>query len=82
VSEHRYLWEPAVLNAFTATPEAVAAKIELAKRTIAERLEDGNPPDASETCTLMYAQEALDTLAALGLLIDSTSKNPTSKDPI
>jgi hypothetical protein len=70
VSEERYSWEPAVLNAFTATPETVAAKIESAKQAVADRLKDQNPPDSSETAALMYALEALDTLSALRLLID------------
>jgi hypothetical protein len=91
MNEGRYSWEPAVLNAFTAAPETVAAKIESAKQAIADRLKDQTAPDASETSTLMYALEALDTLGALGLLIDptskdsnsegSTSKGPSSKDP-
>lgn len=70
VSEDRYSWEPAVLNAFSAAPETVAAKIESAKQAIAARLKDHNPPDASETAALIYALEALDTLSALRLLID------------
>jgi hypothetical protein len=70
MSEGRYSWEPAVLNAFTSTPESVAAKIEIAKQAIADRLKDLNPPDPSETAALMYALEALDTLSALRLLID------------
>jgi hypothetical protein len=81
MSEGRYSWETAVLNAFTATPETVAAKIELAKQAIAKRLQDQHPPDASETSALMYALKALDTLSALGLLIDPTSKDSNSKDP-
>src|SRR5579872_4819967 len=48
MSEGRYLWEPAVLNAFTATPETVAAKIEIAKQAIADRLQEQDPPYASE----------------------------------
>ena len=79
MSEGRYLWEPAVLNAFTATPETVAAKIEIAKQAIADRLQEQDPPYASETSALMYALEALNNLSALGLLIDSTSEGPTSK---
>ena len=74
MSEGRYSWEPAVLNAFTASPETVASKIELAKQAIADRLKDQHPPDAWETSALMYALEALDTLSALGLLIDPTSE--------
>lgn len=74
MSEGRYLWEPAVLNAFTSAAETVASKIELAKQAIADRLadrvKDQHPPDAFETSSLMYALEALDTLGALGLLID------------
>ena len=81
VSEDRYSWEPAVLNAFTAAPETVAAKIEGAKQAIAGRLKDQNPPDPSETAALMYALEALETLSALRLLIDSASTGPTSEDP-
>lgn len=81
MNEDRYSWEPAVLNAFTATPETVAARIESAKQAIAERLKDHKPPDASETSALMYALESLDTLSALRLLIDSTSKGSTSNDP-
>ncbi len=80
MSEGRYSWEPAVLNAFTATPETVAAKIGTAKQAIADRIKDQSPPDASETAALMYALEALDTLSALRLLIDPTSeKDPTSE---
>jgi hypothetical protein len=74
MSEGRYLWEPAVLNAFASAPETVASKIELAKQAIADRLKDQHTPDARETSSLMYALEALDTLGALGLLIDPTSK--------
>ena len=70
MSEGRYLWEPAVLNAFASAPETVASKIELAKQAIADRLKDQHPPDACETSSLMYALEALDTLGALGLIID------------
>jgi hypothetical protein len=81
MSEGRYLWETAVLNAFNATPETVAAKIEIAKQAVADRLRDQTPPDASETSALMYALEALDTLGALGSLVDSASKGPNSKDP-
>jgi hypothetical protein len=73
MSEGRYLWEAAVLNAFTSAPETVASKIELAKQAIADRLKDPHAPDACETSSLMYALEALDTLGALGLLIDPTS---------
>jgi hypothetical protein len=74
MSEGRYLWEPAVLNAFSSAPETVASQIELAKQAIADRLKDQRAPDACETSVLMYALEALDTLGALGLLIDPTSK--------
>jgi hypothetical protein len=70
INEGCYLWEPAVLNAFSSVPETVASKIELAKQAIADRLKDQHPPDACETSSLMYALEALDTLGALGLLID------------
>jgi hypothetical protein len=73
MSEGRYLWEPAVLNAFSSAPETVASKIELAKQAIADRLKDQHPPDACETSALKYALEALDTLGALGLLIDPTA---------
>ncbi len=81
LDDGRYSWEPAVLNAFTAAPETVAAKIGTAKQAIADRLKDQPPPDASETAALMYALEALDTLSALRLLIDPTSESPSSKDP-
>jgi hypothetical protein len=74
ISEGRYLWEPVVLNAFASAPETVASKIEVAKQAIADRLQDEHPPDACETSALMYALEALDTLGALGLLIDRSSK--------
>ena len=70
MSEGRYSWEPAVLNAFNATPESVESKIEAANRAIAERLNDQNPPDFCETSALMYALDALDTLGALRLLVD------------
>lgn len=79
VSEGRYSWETAVLNAFTADPETVAAKIETAKQGISDRLRDQNTPDASETAALIYALEALDTLGALGRVIDPNSKAPTSE---
>ena len=79
MSGERYSWEPAVLNAFPAAPETVAAKIETAKQAIGARLQDLNPRDASETAALMYALEALDTLGALRLVIDSASANSTSK---
>ena len=72
--ENRYLWEPAVLNALRATPDTVASNVEIAKQAIAERLKDEHPPDACETSVLMYALEALETLGALGLLIDRSSK--------
>jgi len=80
LDDGRYSWEPAVLNAFTATPETVAAKIGTAKQAIADRLKDQPPPGASETAALMYALEALDTLGALGRVIDSASNDPTSKE--
>ena len=81
LDDGRYSWEPAVLNAFTATPETVAAKIGTAKQAIADRLKGQPPPGASETAALMYALEALDTLGALGRVIDSASNDPTSNDP-
>jgi hypothetical protein len=85
MSEGRYLWEPAVLNAFSSAPETVASKIELAKQAIADRLadrvKDQHPPDASETSVLMYALEALDTLGALRILVDPSSVDSSSNDP-
>jgi hypothetical protein len=62
----RYSWETAVLDAFAATPEAVASKIDVAKQAIAERVNGEHPPDACETSVLMYALDALETLGALG----------------
>jgi hypothetical protein len=56
----RYSWETAVLKAFTATPQAAASQVDIAHRAIAQRLNDQNPPDVSETSVLMYALEALD----------------------
>jgi len=74
MSERRFSWETAVLNAFTATPETVSSKIDIANRAIAERLNDRQPPDACETSVLMYALDALETLGALRQLADTTSK--------
>lgn len=76
MSESRYVWERAVLDAFRATPETVASKIVLAKEAIAERLKDQNPPDDAETSALVYALEALDTLGALRQVIDPTPEDP------
>ncbi len=74
MSEGRYLWEPAVLNAFTSGPETVASQIELAETKPSPiGSKDPHVPDACETSSLMYALEALDTLGALGLLIDPTA---------
>lgn len=79
MSEVRYSWEAAVLTAFTAAPETVAFKIDIANQAIAERLKDQNPPDSSETSILLYALEALETLAALQILIEPASKDPAEK---
>lgn len=79
MSEGRYSWEQAVLNALSATRETVASKIDIAKQAIADRLKDQNRPDVSETSALMYALEALDTLGALALLIDPKSEDPAEK---
>jgi hypothetical protein len=78
MSEARYVWEPAVLDAFRADAETVAAKIVVAKEAIAERLKDNNPPDATETSALMYALESLETLGALGRIIDPEEEGPGS----
>lgn len=78
MSEGRYTWEAAVLNALRATPETVAFEIERAKKVIAQRLKGPNPPDAAETSALMYALEALETLEALRKIIDPGEKDPPS----
>lgn len=78
MSGGRYTWEAAVLNALRATPETVAAEIGRAKEAIGERLRDHDPPDATETSALMYALEALETLGALGKIIDPGEEDPSS----
>ena len=71
----RYSWETAVLDAFRATPETVASRIDVAHQAISQRLNELHAPDACETSVLIYALEALDTLDAVRLLIDPISNS-------
>jgi hypothetical protein len=56
----RYAWQRAVVDAFMELrPERLPEKIEIAERTLAERLTDSQQPDPSEQSALRDALQAL-----------------------
>ena len=56
----RYAWQQAVVDAFMELrPERLPEKIEIAERTLAERLTDPQQPDLSEQSALRDALQAL-----------------------
>lgn len=55
----KYPWQKAVLDVFREfDSESLHAKIDLAERSIAERLSDGTPVDESEHAAIADAQRA------------------------
>jgi hypothetical protein len=56
----KYAWQQAVVDAFMELrPERLPEKIEIAERTLAERLTDPQQPDLSEQSALRDALNAL-----------------------
>jgi hypothetical protein len=60
----KYPWQQLLLDAFTASSEALRSKIDIAERAIAARLRDQPQPDADERQALTDALNALCVLIA------------------
>jgi DNA-binding NarL/FixJ family response regulator len=64
-SRLKYRWQPTVMDALSETcRERLPAKINVAERTIDERLRTGPAPDIEEHCALSDALSALEDIAS------------------